>query len=243
MTILSEDFVRLYRRNRAKYGGWKASQAYLHTKSHFARQAWREANGLPSSIHVEFNQPSHVIERDGYRIELLCQTDENLIYDEVGAQGYHAEWQHSRHNTPDFFREYGANFQRDHAGDYAFCVPVSQYRDTIYLTGYFGKDFIDQWRTCKSDFPAALERAKEAIEHDAAYYSGDFACVGVRVFAPDGEEIYSDYLGGCDYEYAESLDAHYEHDMLDRAKDAIRDHFAGIQPQMVSANYQHAWGI
>jgi hypothetical protein len=220
-----------------------AKSAWQHIKHERALKAWKAEIGATS-----FYCGHEYTDARGYKYVFKIEPDDNLFWHDIknGGQGYTFEVLRSNHYKPDF-KEHG-DFTR-HSGDgFKACLDVGTYRDYTLAAFDVPEDFIKQFydakNWCKHEaYIRMIASARRAIEADVEQLKTEFNCISVHLYAPDGEAIDSDYLGGCDTDYCTSGNAFFEQGMLDNMKEKAAEHFAAVAPHAIPENFTAAYAI
>lgn len=203
---------------------------YYTISAKSAVEAIRYKSKIKTFLH-SLGQGSYIsngdtIKQAGYTIKLIIESDDyNCHYEDIiprkgamNSQGYevypldrYTEKQSQRYKQGEGLRIVQS------VGDYR----KSQTYE-FYLPENWIRQFYDNKQQSKANaYTNMIAVAKQALESDIKDATADYYTIGIIVTNPQGEEVFTDYLGGCDEKYASSSEAFYENGMIDKALKAI----------------------
>lgn len=218
-----------YRRKRAKgmpHYFVTAKDALQAIRAKDKRVAMLDAIGASHTLYTDYKGVAHEWEENGFTIQLKIENDENHVFEDIipykggmNSQGYYV-YDLGRYADEDDKQDKrysgGAMILAQDIGEgernwKKFELPES-YVKQFYNNKDFGKH---------EAYSRMVASAKIAVDQDIKIAKMDYCYVSVTVLDKHGNEIFHDGLGGCDYDYAQSGEAFFDHGMIDSARDAI----------------------
>lgn len=232
------------RKNTMPHYHNRAIDAWRHIVFKRKFDAWLKEIDAPHGFYTDSDNVAHEFTDDkGYRYVFKIEPDYyvSYMYDDMKSQGYDYDVREGGYSKPGF-AEHG-NVTR-HSGE-GFRMWLDLSNDRHYIPAVFDvpesytRQFYDNKNYSKHEaYTNMVASARMAIEQGVnTYCKTDYCDVSVTVYAPDGEEIETDGLGGCDLDSSTSGRVFYEHDMLDTLREAAAKHYAETQPQAIQQNY------
>lgn len=178
--------------------------------------------GAASYLYCDSSDIAHEWEEAGYTITLKIEYDDfNSRWEDIiprkwgiNSQGYFV-----------FNERYSADHEstRYRAGEgLTVYARAGDYHLRIELPEKWLRQFYDNRNYDKaSAYNNMVASGKMAIEQDIKQACQEYFTIGCTVSDSQGNEIFSDYLGGCDLDYAQSGEAFLEHGMIESAREAI----------------------
>jgi hypothetical protein len=220
----------------------RALDAWRHIKSERALQAWKESINAPQGFSIDYNGVAHeYVDKEGYAYLFKIEPDYDAPYDDMKHQGYDYDVRDRGYNKPEF--AYHGNATR-HSGD-GFYMWLDLSNDRSYIPAVFDvpENYVRQFYNNKNyskhgAYINMVASARMAIEQDVnTYCKTEYCYTSVTLYAPDGEEVAQDGLGGCDIDYATSGAAFRDHGLFEAMQEEASKHIAMVMPFIVPENY------
>lgn len=229
MRITRKEYQTARAVKHLQYYTISAKQAVQSIRHNQAIEQWRNAIGAPKRLYTDNNNIAHSFTIAGHSVRLCIELDEyNYRYEDIfprkggmNSQGYevHALGRYDDvDQSPRYKNGQGLTvFKRVNADR-------DSYKYKFYLPESWIRQFYDNCNQSKADaHNNMIQSALSALDSDIETATSEYYTISCVVTDSHNNEIFSDYLGGCDYEYAVTGEAFFEHGMIESARAAIDD--------------------
>lgn len=238
MTILYAQYKK-QRAERMPHYNVKAIDAMRHIRFSQALENWKQSIGAIGGFYTDSHNVAHTFERNGYTVTMKIENDDYSSWNDIGCQGYNTTAARARCVDTEDNKRYSG-------GAMTIYKDVGEHNTLIYrfdLPESYIKQFYNEKLGKSRAYDCMIASAKMAIDQDVKNANEETYYISVTVTDTLGTEIFTDGLGGVDYENATSGAAFYDHGMVEEAMATIDKDIETEARRIESTRpdmYQHA---